>query len=141
MISKVPGRPGKMQVTFSLPSSFWADTIHLVGDFNGWDAHATTLRLEDNRWSVTLELDAERSYQYRYLINGTEWINDWKADAFARSEQGGENSVVITMLPQETAEMVGSHPVSRYTPPRQRPALRLLQGGAGASEKEQQQAV
>jgi len=84
---------------------------------------------------VTLELDAERSYQYRYLINGTDWINDWKADAFARSEQGGENSVVITMLPQEGGGVVSTQAVSRYTP-WQRPALRLLQGGA--VEKEQQ---
>ena len=135
MISKMPGPDGKMQVTFSLPSSFWADTIHLVGDFNSWDHHATALRLEDNRWSVTPELDAERSYQYRYLINGTDWINDWKADAFARSEQGGENSVVITMLPQEGGGVVSTQAVSRYTP-WQRPALRLLQGGA--AEKEQQ---
>jgi hypothetical protein len=25
------------RVTFTLSQSFWVDTIHLVGDFNGWD--------------------------------------------------------------------------------------------------------
>jgi 1,4-alpha-glucan branching enzyme len=95
---KEQGLSGKLRVTFSMPAGIWADTIHLVGDFNGWNKTATPLRLNDHNWSVSLELDAEQCYQYRYLINGTDWYNDWRADDYRPNELGGDNSVVMTML-------------------------------------------
>jgi 1,4-alpha-glucan branching enzyme len=98
MITKVPGNNGKIRVTFSLPASIWADTIHLVGDFNHWNTSATPLRLDESKWSVSLELDIGCVYQYRYLLNHSEWNNDWNADALITSEQGNENSVVNTQM-------------------------------------------
>ncbi|MBX0327824.1 isoamylase early set domain-containing protein [Oscillochloris sp. ZM17-4] len=96
MITKMPGRPGKVRVTFALPSAIWADTIFLVGDFNNWDERATPMRQTEMGWMVTLELDAGASFQYRYLHNTNEWHNDWNADGYALNAFGGDNSVVIT---------------------------------------------
>lgn len=104
MISKARGSRGKIRVTFSMPAAIWADTIHLVGDFNDWSSTATPLRLSDDCWSVSLELPAGRSYQYRYLINGTEWYNDWQADRYEPNEHGGDNSVVVLPSLSEFAE-------------------------------------
>lgn len=95
MVTKRPGRPGKVRVTFALPASVWADTIHLVGDFNDWDRRATPLRQSELGWVVTLELDAGRSYQYRYLHNGHAWHNDWQADRYELNQFGGHDSVVV----------------------------------------------
>ena len=95
MIMKRPGPAGKIRVTFALPSAIWADTIFLVGDFNNWDQRATPLRQTDVGWRVTLDLDAGSTYQYRYLHNDTEWLNDWNADGYATNAHGGDNSVVI----------------------------------------------
>jgi 1,4-alpha-glucan branching enzyme len=114
MIVKEPGRQGKVRVTFSMPAGIWADTIHLVGDFNGWDATSTPLRLNDLGWSVALELDPGYSYQYRYLINGSEWYNDWRADRYEPNELGGDNSVVIALLQQEFPRNTGSDSSYRY---------------------------
>lgn len=101
MITKVPAGPGKVRVTFSMPAAIWADTIHLVGDFNNWSNTATPLRLSESGWTVTLELEAGRSYQYRYLINSAEWHNDWHADRYEPNEFGGDNSVVVALpLPE-----------------------------------------
>ncbi len=96
MITKMPGPPGKVRVTFALPSAIWADTIYLVGDFNGWDERATPMRQTETGWMVTLELDAGCSFQYRYLHNGREWHNDWNADGYEPNSFGGDNSIVIT---------------------------------------------
>lgn len=98
MVTKVYGGPGRVRVTFSMPAAIWADTIHLVGEFNNWNTRATPLRLSDNGWLVTLELEAGQAYQYRYLVNGTEWHNDWNADRYEPNEFGGDNSVVVTPL-------------------------------------------
>ena len=94
MITKRPSRPGRVLVTFSLPAAIWADVIYVVGDFNDWSETANPMRLTDAGWIVTLELEAGRSYQYRYLMNGSEWHNDWQADSYAPNGYGGDNSVV-----------------------------------------------
>jgi hypothetical protein len=54
---------------------------------------------KDGRFSLTLELDKEREYQFRYLVNGTEWHNDWEADKYVPNPFSGDNSVVVTNEP------------------------------------------
>lgn len=106
MITKVSNGRGKVRVTFAMPAAIWADTIHLVGDFNNWNSTATPLRLDDNSWNVTLELDPGSEYQYRYLINGQDWYNDWQADRYEPNEHGGDNSVVVTRLVEESSDVL-----------------------------------
>ncbi len=98
MISKGnASKSGKIRVTFKLPSSIWAETVHLVGDFNGWNRQSHPLsRTEDGGWQIILELDKNHTYQFRYLINGTDWQNDWNADRYIANPFGGENSVLET---------------------------------------------
>ena len=88
---------GKVQVTFSLPAEVQGETVYLVGDFNNWDEHSTPMQREsDGSFSVTLELEKGREYQFRYLVNNTEWHNDWRADRYIPNLISGDNSVVIT---------------------------------------------
>lgn len=100
MITKAPSpNPGKVRVTFQFPSSIWAESVHLVGDFNDWDQRAHPLvksRYGDSAWHVTLELDVDQEYQFRYLVDGQDWHNDWQADAYLPNPFGGDNSVVRT---------------------------------------------
>ncbi len=84
-------------MTFTLPSAIWADSVHLVGDFNCWDTSATPLRRDETSWSVALDLESDTSYQYRYLINGAEWQNDCNADSYVRDEHGTSRSVLMTI--------------------------------------------
>jgi 1,4-alpha-glucan branching enzyme len=85
------------KVTFYTPSEIEAESINLVGDFNEWEESATPMApLKDGRFKVTIDLDKEREYQFRYLINGTEWHNDWEADKYVPNTYGGDNSVVVT---------------------------------------------
>lgn len=85
------------KVSFYLPAAVKAETVHLVGDFNDWDEQATPMTLlKDGRFTVTLDLEAGRQYQFRYLVDGTEWHNDWEADKYVPNPFSGDNSVVIT---------------------------------------------
>ena len=87
-------------VTFLLPSSTWADAIFLVGDFNDWDRVTCPMQHDqEGRWHVTLELDQGRCYQYRYLIDGNDWLIDNQADAYVSNLYGSDNSVVVTDPP------------------------------------------
>lgn len=92
----------KIQVTFSLPATIWADTIHLVGDFNNWDTNNIPLQLSENDWSVSLELEAGNIYRYHYLIDGTEWNNDWHSDGYVAGINGSGFSIIDTRIPLHT---------------------------------------
>lgn len=99
MIVKRPGKTeDTLAVTFRLPAIVWADRVTLVGDFNEWSLTATPLTRsnETEPWEVTLELPRHRSFQFRYLVNGYHWENDWQADRYVPNPFGGENSVVET---------------------------------------------
>lgn len=86
-----------VKVTFSLPSQVQGENVHLVGDFNAWDEAATPMkRHKDGSFSATLTLDKGKEYQFRYLVNGSEWHNDWEADRYVPNPFSGDNSVVST---------------------------------------------
>jgi 1,4-alpha-glucan branching enzyme len=88
----------KCKVTFELPQGIeGAEDVYLVGDFNNWDEHATQMeKKRGNRFSVTLDLEPDHEYQYRYLVNGKDWHNDWEADRYVPNPFSGDNSVIMT---------------------------------------------
>jgi len=85
------------KVTFEVPRELKAKDVSLVGEFNDWNGAATPMRrLKDGRFTVTLELQPQRAYQFRYLVDGGRWDNDWAADRYVPNPFGGDNSVVLT---------------------------------------------
>lgn len=97
MLKKQNGKSKSVKVTFSLPAEVQGETVCLVGDFNGWDEQMTPMqRAEDGGFSIMLNLEKGREYQFRYLINGTEWHNDWQADSYVPNPYSGDNSVIVT---------------------------------------------
>lgn len=85
------------KVTFTFPASLEAESVNLVGDFNQWNEQATSLkRLKNGHYKVVLDLEKDRKYQYRYLVDNQEWHNDSEADEYISNPYGAENSVVAT---------------------------------------------
>ena len=85
------------KVTFYTPAEIEAESVYLVGDFNDWSEDATPMTpLKDGRFKVTLTLDAGKEYQFRYLVDGAEWHNEWEADKYVPNPFSGDNSVVST---------------------------------------------
>jgi 1,4-alpha-glucan branching enzyme len=87
----------KVSFRFPKEAAGDAETVHLVGDFNDWDGSATPMtRLKSGAFTITLDLDVGREYQFRYLVDGSEWKNDEAADRYVPSPYPGvENSVVL----------------------------------------------
>ncbi|MBZ0308504.1 MAG: isoamylase early set domain-containing protein [Anaerolineae bacterium] len=88
----------KCKVEFSVPETVAAEanTVHLVGDFNHWNETTTPMEKNKKTFKTTLDLELNREYQFRYLINGQEWHNDWHADKYVPNPFSGDNSVVNT---------------------------------------------
>ena len=96
MLTKRKLRNGLVRVAFAMPPIEGCQTMHLVGDFNNWSETATPMEPQaDGSWQAKLDLENNRHYHYRYLVNAGEWHNDWAADEYAPNPFGGDNSVVV----------------------------------------------
>jgi 1,4-alpha-glucan branching enzyme len=90
-------KPTICKVTFGLADTISAESVYLVGDFNQWREDTTPMKkLKSKGFTVSLELEKGREYQFRYLVNGSEWHNDWNADKYVPNPFSGDNSVAIT---------------------------------------------
>jgi 1,4-alpha-glucan branching enzyme len=66
-----------------------------VGEFNGWNETSDEMNaLKDGSFSLSLDLETGHSYQFRYLLDGSFWINDEAADRYQDSGFNSQNSVV-----------------------------------------------
>jgi hypothetical protein len=86
------------KVTFRLSKTAAPDakSVCIVGDFNDWNIHANRMKKQKNGgYTIKLELQPGKEYQFRYLIDGFRWENDWNADRYVRSPYGGSDNSVI----------------------------------------------
>lgn len=61
------------------------------------------MKVKNGEYLATVELEADKAYQFRYLIDEKVWENDNEADNYAPTPFGSMNSVVTTF--PEPAEM------------------------------------
>ncbi len=87
------------KVTFGLSAGEAgdADSVHLVGEFNGWSKTATPMKKKKGgSFSVTVDLETGREYAFRYLVDGTRWTNAENADKSSPTPfEDAENSVIV----------------------------------------------
>ena len=86
------------KVTFRLDkqSANSADEATLVGEFNNWDEQELKMKkLKSGEFSLTLTLEKDKEYQFRYLLDSKEWINDPEADRYVPNTFHSQNSVIV----------------------------------------------
>lgn len=87
------------KVTFRLAAEACetANSVKLVGDFNEWNVEeAVEMKsLKSGDFKAIVKLETGKNYQFRYLIDGEKWENDWEADEYLPNGHGTENSVVL----------------------------------------------
>lgn len=100
MIVQLPLNNDQVAVVFRLPAQIWADSIHLVGDFNNWSTTATPMRRGEHFWEVTIIVPAGSTYYYAYLVDGKYWCSEYTNTA--RTRDG--SSPKVKMIPIEIAQ-------------------------------------
>ncbi|GAB4278536.1 MAG: hypothetical protein Kow0080_30260 [Candidatus Promineifilaceae bacterium] len=91
-----------VKVTFEVPKTeldegVKVESFHLVGEFNEWNPTATPMkRSKKGTFRAVVELEPNRTYQFRYLVNGEHWCNEWHADGYTPNGLGTDNCLVIT---------------------------------------------
>ncbi|MEO8633842.1 MAG: isoamylase early set domain-containing protein [Gemmatimonadales bacterium] len=72
---QLPVSPDPIRTVELTLSTNASSRVAVVGDFNNWDPHATTLTRRGERWSTTLRLRPGR-YRYTFLVDGVRWVAD-----------------------------------------------------------------
>lgn len=100
-LKKTFTKDGKCNVTFTVSkeAATGATKINVAGDFNSWSGTANPLtKKKDGSFSTKIELEVGKEYQFRYLIDGYKWENDWQADKYIPAPySNADNSVVVTV--------------------------------------------
>ena len=75
-----------------------AKQVTLVGEFNEWDKEVTLMtKLKNGSFKTNLNLAAGREYQFRYLVDGKDWINDNEADKYVLNNFSNEDNFVVSV--------------------------------------------
>jgi len=86
----------KVWVTFAMPAIDGCSCLYLVGRFNVWNESVYRMQhTEDGTWSLTLELESGREFQYRFRNSDGTWLNDPSAP-HALDPFGSEISIIST---------------------------------------------
>ena len=88
------------KVRFQIPAEHvrGIGRVHLVGEFNGWDANHMPMRqLRDGSFVAEVELPTGREYRYRYLLDGHSWSNDCAADSYEYCPFAGEDNSIVSV--------------------------------------------
>jgi serine protease AprX len=72
-----------------------AQSVSLVGDFNSWDTALTPLRKDESGlWLAEVKAPEAGSYQYKFFVNGSRWLEDPSNGMKVPDNYGGLNSVL-----------------------------------------------
>ncbi len=106
-------------------------TVHLAGSFNGWSPTATPMTRDAsaNRWSASLSL-ANGTWQYKFVLDGSEWVRDPANTNTASDGFGGQNSVVTIRCETTTPTTPSSQPALTFDPSSMLPVETRPQGFA-----------
>lgn len=96
------------KITFSLPAEIVADASSglLLGEFNNWNKEQgfSLKKSKDGSMKTIVELEAGRSYEYRYLLDEGRWVNDLNASAYAEVSSLGVLNCVVNVPAEVLAE-------------------------------------
>jgi len=88
----------KVSFKVSAEDANGAKKIQILGDFNNWNEKAAPMKaLKSGDFTQTINLDAEKEYQFRYLMDGTIWANDVAADGKVANDFNEHNDIVSTV--------------------------------------------
>jgi len=88
----------KVTFSFSQNAAEGVKTIQVLGDFNNWDVKmAPKMKKIKDEFTTSIELNTGKSYEFKYLLDGKRWENDFNADSYVVTPFAGISNSVLTL--------------------------------------------
>ncbi len=88
----------KVSFKVSAEEANGAKKVQILGDFNNWNEKAAPMKsLKSGDFTQTINLDAGKEYQFRYLMDSKVWANEVSADGKVANDFNEHNDVVSTV--------------------------------------------
>ncbi|MGY6502577.1 MAG: isoamylase early set domain-containing protein [Acidimicrobiales bacterium] len=88
-----------VEVTFALDRPDATEVAVALADRDWAELPMRRYPTGSGPWYLTLRCPPGTTVEYRYLVDGTEWVNDPAAHDERPNGMGGTNSVVVTPVP------------------------------------------
>lgn len=70
-------------------------SVSLLADFNDWQPMEMRYNKKEKAFRTKVRLSKTGNYCFRYLLDDSEWENDYQADKYVPNDFGSENSVLV----------------------------------------------
>jgi hypothetical protein len=88
------------KVTFKIPAEIGINykKANILGSFNNWNYTSDRMKklVKDGSFSIVLDLEINKEYEFKYLLDDKVWLNETSADKQVTTHFGdSSNSIVI----------------------------------------------
>jgi len=89
----------KVTFKFEKNEGISPNSVKVVGNFNNWNTEAEPMKpLKSGDFTQTINLSSGSQFQFRYLVNDTQWYNDDEADDFIDAGLGNSERNGVLQL-------------------------------------------
>lgn len=85
----------EVEVTFELDATNVESAV-LMADFLDWQPTPMKKVAKTKSFKYKTRLPKDSEFQFRYLVNESEWVNDAQADQYVPNGFGADNCIVKT---------------------------------------------
>jgi 1,4-alpha-glucan branching enzyme len=89
------------KVTFRIPSEVGVNhkKATILGSFNNWDTNSHRMKklVKDGSFSIVLDLEVGKEYEFKYLLDEKVWLNDSNADKHVTTHFGDSSNSVVSV--------------------------------------------
>ncbi|RRS30344.1 MAG: hypothetical protein P794_07245 [Epsilonproteobacteria bacterium (ex Lamellibrachia satsuma)] len=89
---KIKKNEKKVWVTFTVVPETEHEYVEIIGSWNDWKKEKMKQK-KDGSFYITKVLPLDQMYEFKYLLNGSEWVND--VDAMQTENVFGSMNSVI----------------------------------------------
>lgn len=72
-----------------------AETMEILGLNSDWQHSIVMSKKKDGSFTADINLPKDSTHEFKYVVNGSEWLNEPEADAQHPNIYGGTNSVLV----------------------------------------------
>lgn len=89
------------KVTFRIPAEVGIKhkKAFVLGTFNDWDKTSNRMKklVKDGSFSVVVDLESGKEYEFKYLLDDDVWYNDANADDQVTTHFGDSSNSVVSV--------------------------------------------